>query len=186
MCSQKLDRFPGWTHLNLMTLSERRMFPLSCHFVRNLSHPWSAVIEGRTQDAKEDDRKDIRELLGRVIFSRSGSTPTTGPYLGFGFQMSSLRIQYSIQPCAGSICIALKFYGTFCVPGPCTRSVFSENPRSLKVRWCESRLGFLSVESLFAAIPSPSAIASVGAGVVTLLNVLNSQRVWSALLGWTV
>jgi hypothetical protein len=83
MCSQKPDCFPGWDDLNPMTLSERRMFPLSCHFIRNLSHPWSAVMEGRTQDAKKTDRKDIRELLGRVI-SSVDQLPRRVPISGSG------------------------------------------------------------------------------------------------------
>src|SRR6266576_3049272 len=84
MCSQKPDCFPGWSHLNLMTLSERRMFPLSCHYFRNLSHPWSAVMEGWTQDAK----KTIVRTFGSPLVAlslRGGSTPTTGPYLGLSF-----------------------------------------------------------------------------------------------------
>lgn len=40
-----------------------------------------------------------------------------------------LRIQCSIQPCAVSICILSTSYGAVWVPGPCTRSVFSEDPR---------------------------------------------------------
>jgi len=142
---QKLDCFPGWTHLHLMTLpcQERQMFPLSCHFVRNLSHPRSAVMEGRTQDAK----KTIVRTSGSELWSRYLSTsesgvdplPRTVFYLGFGFQLS-VRTQYSIQPCAGSICTLSTSHGAVCVPG--TRypvRVFREAPKVrkvLSVEWC--------------------------------------------------
>lgn len=126
MCSQKPDCFPGWTHLNLMTLpcQERRMFPPSCHLVRNLSHTRSAVNgTGR----KEDDRKviDIRERA--LSLPESIHSHERVPISGSGFQLSfGSNIAFNSAPALYVSSRRLTALSAF--RELATRSVFSVNP----------------------------------------------------------
>jgi hypothetical protein len=91
MCSQKLYCFLGWTHLisydpvrttNVAAVMSIRPEPVS--------YPWSAVMEGRTHDAKKNDRWDIR---GAPLVSGVDPLPRRVPISGsncrFGSNMHS-------------------------------------------------------------------------------------------------
>lgn len=124
MCSQTLDCFPGWTHLNLMTLpcQERRMFPVPA-VLSSRPEPvlYPVSCDGRV-DIQDGKKTIVRafgsELFGPVISSRVDPLPTNKcSYLGFGFPIVSDPI--CTQPCAGSICTLSTFYGAVWVPGTC-------------------------------------------------------------------
>jgi hypothetical protein len=80
---KNFDCFPGWTHLNLMTLSRTTNVPAVLSFrPSGTCLPWSAVMDGRADTGrKEDDRKVTREraaLWSRYLSSGGRSTPTNG------------------------------------------------------------------------------------------------------------
>jgi hypothetical protein len=90
---------------SIMTLSERQMFPLSCHF---RPEPVFSLVSC-------DGRADAEEFLGPVI-SLGRSTPMT-PY-SQAFAVFGSKIAFNAAPPRYGI-----VYGTVCVPGLCTRSV---------------------------------------------------------------
>ncbi len=84
MCSQKLDCFPGWTHLiSYDPVSTMNVAAVMSIRPEPVSYPWSAVMEGRTHDAKKNVVGTFVELLwSRYLSSGVDPLPRRVPISG--------------------------------------------------------------------------------------------------------